>query len=87
MGTESNGSVWGNLARKIGFKVRDKPQRRAPSAVSAASEIATLMNGYGAQELRNSESICSAVTRLANALACMPVHLYRDYKIQHGHPF
>lgn len=84
--TSNHASIRGALTRIAGFLARDKPQREIVTTSGIAADISTLIAGYGTEQLRNSESICSAVTRLANAFACMPIHLYRDYRIQTGHP-
>lgn len=75
----------GALARRMRFWTRDRP-RRGIVRPSAAPPMESLMQMYGAAQMRNNEGICAAVTRLSNALACMPVHLYRDYRIQADHP-
>lgn len=75
----------GALARRMRFWTRDRP-RRGIVRPSAAPPMESLIQMYGAAQMRNNEGICAAVTRLSNALACMPVHLYRDYRIQADHP-
>lgn len=71
--------------RRRGYMSRDKPRSISPSA--APMPLTSVLEDYGARQLGNSESICAAVTRLANAMGSMPIHLYRDYQIQRDHPF
>lgn len=80
-------SIRGRLARRNGFMARDKPRRRAAvPPEQAPSALESAMAEYGTHQLKNNESICAAVTRLANAMGCMPIHLYKDYRIQTDHP-
>ena len=45
-----------------------------------------LQNAIGSKELKGSEAVYAAVSRIANTLACMPMHFYRDYEIQREDP-
>lgn len=74
----------GRLARRGESMARDKPALRYRSVPPAA--LAMDIDAYGLASLRASESICAAVTRLANTMGCMPIHLYKDYQIQKDHP-
>ena len=45
-----------------------------------------LQNLQAAQDLKGSEAVYSAVSRIANTMASMPLHLYKDYKILRDDP-
>lgn len=40
-----------------------------------------LVNAKARKDLKGSEAIYSAVSRIANTLACMPIHLYKDFDV------
>ena len=61
-------------------KPRDKPQETVDARMEA-------MNIRASDWCANrSESICAAAARMANTLACAPIHLYREEAIQTAHP-
>ena len=65
---------------------RDAPRQMIHSDSGGLSIVNAIFGGMGEMSLKSSEAICSAVTRLANTLACMPCHLYKDYCVQENHP-
>lgn len=69
-----------------GVKARDKPRQTSTIVQQTPAAMNIALDGFGSQPLRNNESICAAVTRLANTMGCMPIHLYKDYRIQADHP-
>lgn len=64
--------------RKKEQRARDEPRgdglRASPLTLWNA-----LRNAKVQQDLKGSEAIYAAVSRIANTLACMPIHLYKDY--------
>ena len=69
-----------NLRARTGKRM--EPQKRPPEGV----RLDAAGMSYGEISLRRNEGICSAVTRLANAFSCMPVHLYQDFRIRSDDP-
>lgn len=64
---------------------RDRPDDAGKR--SGAFPIWTILqNAIGSKELKGSEAVYAAVSRIANTLACMPMHFYRDYEIQREDP-
>lgn len=68
---------------------RDRPRKKAQT--EAPRNILTpiwgaLMNMQGKHDLRGSEAVYSAVSRIANTIASMPLHLYKDFEIQVDDP-
>lgn len=67
------------------IQARDAPRRKQiRRAYTQGDLVSAVLGNWGEVSLKNSEAICSAVTRLANTLACMPCHLYKDYRVQDG---
>lgn len=58
-------------------KARDKPKVTALRSVQRTRADATI---------RANEAIYAAVSRIANAVASMPLHLYKGYELQARHP-
>ncbi len=69
--------------RKDDNKSRDRPASQGVR-VTPLTLWNAMINARSREELKGSEAIYSAVSRIANTLACMPVHLYKDYKIVQG---
>ena len=64
-------------------KARDKP------AAHAAPTHGRFLSVYRARAdatMRGNEAIYAAVSRIANTVASMPLHLYKGYELQTGHP-
>lgn len=59
-------------------KARDEPAREGVR-VSPLALWSALNNLKSRQDLKGSEAIYSAVSRIANTLACMPLKLYRNW--------
>ena len=70
--------------RRRAQAARDRPQAQAQGAVRLTYPTGTW--GVASYAMATSEQIYSAVTRIANALACMPFHLYKGYDIQRDDP-
>ena len=69
--------------RKDDNKSRDRPASQGVR-VTPLTLWNAMINARSREELKGSEAIYSAVSRIANTLACMPVHLYLNYKIVQG---
>lgn len=61
-------------------KARDEPGREG-FRVTPLQLWNAITNAKAKQDLKGSEAIYSAVSRIANTLACMPIHLYKDFDI------
>lgn len=66
--------------RKDDNKSRDRPMSQGVR-VTPLTLWNAMINARSREDLKGSEAIYSAVSRIANTLACMPVHLYKDYVI------
>ena len=67
---------------------RDRPGELATSSRDAGylTILNALMATKSKQDLEGSEAIYSAVSRIGNTLACMPLHLYKDHEIVQDDP-
>lgn len=63
------------MAFKFFNKKKDEPNRADLGALKPVSRV------RGDWTLTTSEAVYSAVSRIANAMAMLPLHLYRDYAI------
>ena len=62
---------------------RDRPEEAPVRPANALTPIWTaLMAAKSRSDLRGSEAIYAAVSRIAHTVACMPLHLYKGYEIQ-----
>lgn len=77
MGRKKNQSAQG--------RARDRPQNAA-SSVQGARMAWTRGSVRPLTDIASSETIYAAVTKIANALGTMPVHLYRGYERMDGDP-
>lgn len=71
------------FSRNINMRARDKPEKEKPKSTALLRPVTkrradTLM--------QNSEAIYAAVSRIANAMATMPVHMYKECELQTAHP-
>ena len=74
-------------ARNLIVQARDAPAgKRIQKNMDSTALVGAILGGLGEASMKNSEAICSAVTRMANALASMPCHLYNNYMIQKDDP-
>lgn len=64
---------------------RDRPDTPAKSENSFPL-WSFIQGAIGSKELKGSEAVYAAVSRIANTLACMPMHFYQDYEIQRKDP-
>lgn len=60
------------------FRARQQPRRALPMNVMPAA-MTDLFGTFGERSLKSSEAICAAVTRLANTMGSLPLHLYKGY--------
>lgn len=67
-----------NRRKKKETNARDKPAREG-FRVTPLQLWSALINAQAKNDLRGSEAIYSAVSRIANTLACMPIHLYKNF--------
>lgn len=66
--------------KKQNTRSRDRP-------ASHAMPIWTVLrNAKAQQDLKGSEAVYSAVSRISNTIACMPLHLYRAHEIAASDP-
>ena len=66
--------------KKKDSRSRDRPESSGVSITPLALWNA-MVNARNTTELKGSEAIYSAVSRIANTLACMPIHLYKNYDV------
>ena len=66
-------------------KARDRPAPE-PEPRKRVSLRRVGGTGGGDFKLSNSEIVYGAVTRIANAMATMPLHLYHGYEVASAHP-
>lgn len=75
------------LLERIKWKrSRDHPTERTRRDDRIAPLWGALMNLRVERDLKGSEAIYSAVSRIANTVACMPLHLYKGYELQVDDP-
>ena len=77
--------AWFNRNRKPNARSRDRPGDVAPQNLLTPLWGA-LFNAKAKHVLSGSEAVYSAVSRIANTMASMPLHLYKDYEIQVDDP-
>ncbi len=65
-------------------KARDEPRVRSYEKPKRGFRIASRM--MADNTLAGNEAIYAAVSRIANTMAMMPVHLYKGYELQNRHP-
>ena len=73
----------GIFGNKKKTRSRDRP-RQDPGAFFPI--WGALMSAKIKADLTGSEAVYSAVSRISNTIACMPVHLYRNHEILRGDP-
>lgn len=75
----------GFLSARRKNRSRDRPD--AAGKNESFFPLWTFIQGaMGSKELKGSEAVYAAVSRIANTLACMPMHFYKDYEIQRDDP-
>lgn len=65
---------------------RDRPMQESAPRNALTPIWGALINAKARGDLSGSEAIYSAVSRIANTMASMPLHLYKDYEIQQQDP-
>lgn len=73
----------GLFSRKKSNSARDKP---VSSVGRFAPTFASIFGSQEAASLKGSEAIYAAVGRISNAIACMALHLYKEYEIAKDDP-
>lgn len=74
--------IFGNKKKP---RSRDRPEEKLK--YGALTPIwGALMGAKVRADLVGSEAVYSAVSRISNTMACMPLHLYRNHEIQHDDP-
>lgn len=74
-------------------RARDKPGKKRVRndaravGVRSPRELRMLHRPRADWTLEGNEAIYAAVSRISNTMASMPVHLYRGFEIQRGHPY
>ena len=63
-------------------KARDKPEKQP----AARGRWLPVHRARADNTMRGNEAIYAAVSRIANTVASMPLHLYKGYELQSGHP-
>jgi len=69
--------------KKPRARSRDRPVERPKALLPLMN---ALLNVKAQQDLKGSEAIYSAVSRIANTIASMPLHLYKGFEIQVDDP-
>ena len=78
-------ALFDRMRKKPKARSRDRPGEGKP--LNALTPIwNALMGTQAKRELSGSEAIYSAVSRIANTMASMPLHLYRNYEIARDDP-
>lgn len=73
-----------NRMRKPKARSRDRPEDTPRNAMIPLWNA--LISGKARRDLTGSEAIYAAVSRIANTMACMPLHLYKGYEPQYADP-
>lgn len=71
------------FTRNTNARARDKPTEQNPKATALLTPV---KRRRADAVMQGSEAIYAAVSRIANAMATMPVHLYRGCELQTDHP-
>ena len=72
---------------RIRTRSRDRPEDARTNRPAALVPIwSALMASRSRNDLKGSEAIYAAVSRIAHTMACMPLHLYKAYEIQVDDP-
>lgn len=71
---------------KPGTRARDKPVKNAAPAQPSARAVTLTRRTRGDASMTGSEAIYAAVSRIANTIACMPIHLYKGWELQENDP-
>lgn len=76
--------MWPFKRKNNAARARDEPeaQRRRP----ARGRFLSVYRARADATIRGNEAIYAAVSRIANTVASMPLHLYRGHELQAGHP-
>lgn len=76
--------MWPMRKKKIKNQARDKPKQHVHALPT--SRFLSVYRAHADYSLRGNEAIYAAVSRIANTVASMPLHLYKGYELQAEHP-
>ena len=73
--------MWPFKKRKNEVKARDEPVK-----VNRNRKLRMMPRPRADNTIQGNEAIYAAVSRIANTMGMIPMHIYRDYAIQPKHP-
>ena len=71
---------------KLPFQRRQKAQARDKPGTVRSRDLRIINRPRADATITGNEAIYAAVSRIANTMASMPMHLYKGFKIQEDHP-
>ena len=72
---------WLDKLKERAARSRDRPEATPQRNGTLMPIWTAMMASKSRQDLKGSEAIYAAVSRIAHTMACMPVHLYREYEV------
>jgi len=71
---------------RLPFQRKEKAQARDKPRTVRSRDLRMIPRARADRTIEANEAIYAAVSRIANTMASMPMHLYKGYKIQEDHP-
>lgn len=71
---------------RLPFQRKEKAQARDKPQTVRSRDLRMIPRPRADRTIEANEAIYAAVSRIANTMASMPMHLYKGYKIQEDHP-
>ena len=71
---------------RLPFQRKEKAQARDKPQTVRSRDLRMIPRARADRTIEANEAIYAAVSRIANTMASMPMHLYKGYKIQEDHP-
>ena len=71
---------------RLPFQRKEKAQARDKPRTVRSRDLKMIPRPRADRTIEANEAIYAAVSRIANTMASMPMHLYKGYKIQEDHP-
>ena len=71
---------------RLPFQRKEKAQARDKPLTVRSRDLKMIPRARADRTIEANEAIYAAVSRIANTMASMPMHLYKGYKIQEDHP-
>ena len=71
---------------RLPFQRKEKAQARDKPQTVRSRDLKMINRPRADRTIEANEAIYAAVSRIANTMASMPMHLYKGYKIQEDHP-